>query len=144
MDIKCSGALIYSLDTKRFLFLYRKQSKNKNVWGLAGGTNEYSETPGDALFREINEEIGLVEIIKTYPLETFSSRDKKFNYFTYLCTVENEFIPKLNSEHSGYAWASYNDWPQPLHQGVIKTLKSKIIKQKMQTIFLTLDDYNVT
>jgi ADP-ribose pyrophosphatase YjhB (NUDIX family) len=137
-NIKCSGALIYSIATQRFLFLFRKQSKNSNVWGLVGGTNEFLESPGKALYREIQEEIGSIEILKTFPLETFKSKDKKFNYFTYLCTVENEFIPKLNDEHSGYAWAGYNDWPQPLHQGVIKTLRSKIIKNKIETIFTIL------
>lgn len=135
MSIKCSGALIYAVDTKRFLFLFRKQSKNNNVWGLVGGTNELAEAPGPALYREIEEEIGSVNIQKTIPLETFVSKDEMFNYFTYVCIVENEFIPKLNDEHSGYAWASYNDWPQPLHQGIIKTLKSKLIKKKINTIF---------
>lgn len=130
--------MIYSLATRRFLFLYRKQSKNSNVWGLVGGTNEYEESPGAALYREIDEEIGKVNILKTIPIETFTSRDKRFKYYTYVCTVENEFIPKLNDEHSGYAWASYNDWPQPLHQGIVKTLKSKVIKNKFETIFSVL------
>jgi len=130
--------MIYSLATRRFLFLYRKQSKNSNVWGLVGGTNEYKESPGEALYREIDEEIGKVNILKTIPIETFTSRDKRFKYYTYVCTVENEFIPKLNDEHSGYAWASYNDWPQPLHQGIVKTLKSKVIKNKFETIFSVL------
>lgn len=137
-NIRCSGAMIYSLATRRFLFLYRKQSKNSNVWGLVGGTNEYQESPGEALYREIDEEIGKVNILKTIPIETFTSRDKRFKYYTYVCTVENEFIPKLNDEHSGYAWASYNDWPQPLHQGIVKTLKSKVIKNKFETIFSVL------
>lgn len=139
-NIKCSGALIYALNTKRFLFLYRKQSKNSNVWGLVGGTNEHKESPGDALFREIKEEIGDIDIIKTFPIEIFRSKNKNFNYFTYMCIVEKEFIPKLNNEHSGYAWASYNDWPQPLHQGILKTFKSKIIKEKMKTIFSILNN----
>ena len=76
MSIKCSGALIYALDTKRFLFLFRKQSKNNNVWGLAGGTNEITEAPGPALYREIYEEVGNIDVIKTFPLETFVSTDK--------------------------------------------------------------------
>ena len=139
MSIKCSGALIYALDTKRFLFLFRKQSKNNNVWGLVGGTNELAEAPGPALYREIYEEVGDIDVVKTFPLETFVSTDKKFNYFTYLCTVKQEFIPKLNDEHSGYAWSSYNDWPQPLHQGIVKSLRSKTIRKKLQTIFSILN-----
>ena len=55
-----------------------------------------------------------VELIKkTIPLETFISNDNKFLFHTYLCVVEDEFIPNLNSEHNGYAWTSFNNWPKP-------------------------------
>ena len=54
-DIICSGALFYSLKTKRFLFLHRVQSKQNNVWGLVGGTNNSKETPWESLQREIKE-----------------------------------------------------------------------------------------
>jgi len=43
--ITCSGALFYTLDTNRFLFLHRAQGKRNNLWGLVGGTNEGAETP---------------------------------------------------------------------------------------------------
>lgn len=134
-NIKCSGAFIYCYTTERFLFLYRKQSKNNHVWGLVGGTSEYNETLGSSLSREIKEEIGNIDIKKIIPLETYSSKDNRFFYYTYMCIVEKEFIPDLNNEHSGYAWASYKDWPLPLHNGVKKTLNSKIIQRKFNTIF---------
>lgn len=134
-NIKCSGAFIYCINTERFLFLYRKKSKNSNVWGLVGGTNEKDESLGNGLLREIHEEIGPVDIKKIIPLETFSSNDNKFFYYTYICIVENEFIPKLNGEHSGYAWSKYKDWPQPLYNGVKKTINSNIVKNKLKTIF---------
>ena len=54
-EIICSGALFYSLKTKRFLLLHRAQSKQKNVWGLVGGTNGKNEAPWPALKREIQE-----------------------------------------------------------------------------------------
>ncbi|NKB47576.1 MAG: NUDIX domain-containing protein [Legionellales bacterium] len=63
-QIICSGALFYSLSTKRFLLLHRTQSKTKNQWGLVGGTNERSESPWEALQREIKEEIGTIKDIK--------------------------------------------------------------------------------
>ncbi len=67
--IICSGALFYSLKTKRFLFLHRTKGKTKNLWGLVGGTNEGIETPWEGLQREITEEIGnLPNIKKTIPL----------------------------------------------------------------------------
>jgi 8-oxo-dGTP pyrophosphatase MutT (NUDIX family) len=134
--IICSGALFYTLDTNRFLFLHRVQSKNKNVWGLVGGKNEKEETPWEGLQREISEEIGCIpDIVKLIPLETFVSNDDTFNFHTYLCVIKEEFIPKLNDEHDGYAWATFNKWPKPLHNGLANTLRSKTNQQKLQTIF---------
>ena len=125
-NVVCSGALFYTKKTKRFLFLHRTQGKHKDLWGLVGGTNEDKETPWTALQREIKEEIGSVDIKKTIPLETFISNDNKFLFHTYLCVVEEEFIPTLNKEHNGYAWTSFNNWPKPLHLGLRNTLNSKI------------------
>jgi ADP-ribose pyrophosphatase YjhB (NUDIX family) len=134
--IICSGALFYALDTSRLLLLHRTQSKQSNVWGIVGGTNEGIETPWEGLRREIKEEIGsLPEIKKTIPLETFVSNDDHFNFHTYLCVVEKEFIPVLNDEHDGYAWVSFGNWPKPLHQGLKNTLTSKINKEKLKTVF---------
>jgi ADP-ribose pyrophosphatase YjhB (NUDIX family) len=133
-EIICSGALIYSLTSKRFLFLYREKSKQHHLWGLVGGMNEETETPWTALQREIVEEIGATEILKSIPLETFISNDEKFLFHTYLCVVQNEFIPKLNEEHSGYAWVEFGKWPLPLHNGLKNTLSNKINKHKLKTI----------
>jgi|TARA_B100000214_G_C23757986_1_gene530892 8-oxo-dGTP pyrophosphatase MutT (NUDIX family) len=134
--IICSGALFYTLDTQRFLFLHRTQSRQADVWGLVGGTNESEEIPYQALIREIKEEIGeCPSIVKSIPLETFVSNDEKFNFHTYLCVVESEFIPKLNGEHNGYAWVSFGKWPKPLHQGLRNTLQSKSNLTKLQTVF---------
>jgi len=135
-NVICSGAIFYTLDTKRFLFLHRAQSKQNNVWGLVGGTNKETETPWEGLKREIVEEIGKLPLIqKTIPLETFVSDDRHFSYHTYLCIIEKEFIPVLNEEHNGYAWVDYNKWPKPLHRGLLATLNSKTNQQKFETIF---------
>ena len=134
--IICSGALFYTLDTQRFLFLHRTQSRQADVWGLVGGTNESEEIPYQALMREIKEEIGdCPSIVKSIPLETFVSNDEKFNFHTYLCVVKEEFIPKLNGEHNGYAWVSFGKWPKPLHMGLRNTLQNKTNQTKLQTVF---------
>lgn len=138
--IICSGALFYTLDTNRFLLLHRLKSRQNNVWGLVGGTNEDKETPWEGLRREIEEEIGfLPKIKKSIPLETFISTDEHFEFYTYLCVTENEFIPKLNDEHSGYAWVSFNNWPKPLHKGLLSTLRNKSNQQKLQTVFQVVE-----
>jgi len=138
-DVVCSGALLYALDTKRFLFLHRANGKRKNLWGLVGGTNEGKETPWEGLQREIQEEIGSVTIRKTVPLETFVSNDSKFLFHTYFTVVDAEFIPKLNSEHNGYAWVEFGHWPKPLHHGLRNTLQKKTNLNKLETVFQVID-----
>lgn len=135
-QIICSGGLFYARDTKRFLLLLRTQGKTAGTWGLVGGKKEQSdETLIDALKREISEEIGtLPDINKIVPLELFVSNDQHFQYNTYLLVVDKEFIPKLNLEHSSYAWASYDCWPKPLHQGVKNSFNNKIIRAKLELL----------
>lgn len=136
----CSGALFYALNSKRFLLLHRAQSKHNNLWGLVGGTNFESETPIDGLKREIVEEVGFMPDIKKFiPLETFVSQDEHFSFHTYLCVVDDEYIPILNKEHNGYCWVSFNKWPKPLHNGLSNTLKNKSNQTKLETVIRLID-----
>ena len=56
-------------------------------------------------------------------------------FHTYLCAIKDEFIPKLNGEHDGYAWLASVAWPKPLHQGLRNTLQSKKNQTKLETVF---------
>jgi 8-oxo-dGTP pyrophosphatase MutT (NUDIX family) len=135
-NIVCSGALFYSKSTKRFLLLQKAQGKHHGSWGLVGGTTESEETPWQGLLREIQEEIGSVpDILKTIPIETFVSNDKVFNFHTYLCIIDKEFVPTLSLEHSGWAWSTLDYAPKPLHQGLRNSFSNRIIRTKLQTIF---------
>ena len=112
----------------------------QNKCRKAGGAIFNQEKTIEGLKREIAEEIGeLPTIKKTLPLESFLSNDKKFLFHTYLCVVEEEFIPKLNNEHDGYAWCSFTKWPKPLHHGLRNTLQSKINLSKLETVFQTIN-----
>lgn len=135
-QIVCSGALIFAKSTKRFLLLQKARGKHRGTWGLVGGTAEFSETPWEGLQREMREEIGeLPAIIKSIPLETFVSNDQVFNFHTYLCIVEKEFVPELSIEHTGWAWANIDSAPKPLHQGLRNSFGNKTVRTKIQTIF---------
>jgi 8-oxo-dGTP pyrophosphatase MutT (NUDIX family) len=127
------GALIYSLQTKRYLFLLRNQKRHAGSWGLVGGGVDLGESPIEALRREIMEEIGEIAIQKVIPLEKFTAENTNFEYHTYLLTVEQEFVPQLNDEHRGYAWTSIDDHPKPLHPGVWRTFSFKSIIDKIKT-----------
>jgi 8-oxo-dGTP pyrophosphatase MutT (NUDIX family) len=137
--IICSGAIVYALNTKRFLFLHRVKGRSGNLWGLVGGTNEGCESPWEGLKREIFEEIGEISIIKTMPLETFISNDSRFHFHTYLSVVDQEFMPLLNEEHDGYAWVEFGKWPKPLHHGLKNTLQNKVNLSKLETVFKVID-----
>ena len=101
-SITCSGALFYSTNTKRFLFLQRTDAKTQGTWGLVGGLARNTESAFEGLKREIEEEVGSTPAYKkVIPLELFTSNDQKFFFHTYLIAVDGEFIPKLNDEHSG-------------------------------------------
>lgn len=141
-DIVCSGAIFYALNTQRFLFLHRSGGKQNDTWGLVGGKSEQGETPWLALQREIQEEIGSVDISKTVPLESFVSNDSKFHFHTYLCFVEEEFLPQLNLEHNGYAWVTFGKWPKTLHHGLRNTLQNKAIQNKIKTVVEVLEVLN--
>ena len=138
--IVCSGALIYAKSTRRFLLVQKSRGKHQGTWGLVGGTNIQGENPWQGLQREMVEEIGFMPpIIKTLPIETFVSNDTVFNFHTYLCVVENEFVPQLSEEHSAWAWAVIDWAPKPLHQGLRNSFSNKTIRTKLQTIFDIVD-----
>lgn len=138
--ITCSGALFYARNTKRILYIQKSNGKHQGTWGLVGGTNEDQETPWQGLQREIQEEIGSIpQILKTIPIETFVSNDKVFNFHTYLCIVDDEFLPRLSTEHIGWCWAALDMAPKPLHQGLRNSLNNKTIRTKLETIFQVLD-----
>lgn len=134
--IVCSGALIYAKSTRRFLLVQKAHGKHLGTWGLVGGTNLQHENPWQGLQREIVEEIGsMPTIIKTLPLETFVSNDKVFNFHTYLCVIQDEFIPVLSNEHLAWAWSTIDYAPKPLHQGLRNSFTNKTIRTKLQTVF---------
>jgi 8-oxo-dGTP pyrophosphatase MutT (NUDIX family) len=138
--IVCSGALVYAKSTHRFLLLQKAHGKHSGTWGLVGGTNHEDENPWQGLQREVQEEIGVIpKILKTIPLETFVSNDTVFNFHTYLCVVEKEFLPTLSEEHMGWAWVTLDNAPKPLHQGLRNSFTNKTIKTKLQTVFDIID-----
>ena len=129
------GALFLSKSTSRYMFVLRNGARYDSMWAFVGGKVEAGETEYTALQREIVEEIGFMPLVlKTIPVEKFTNSKNNFTYSTYVCVVEEEFIPKLNSEHKGYAWSKLDSWPKPLHPGVFTTLQIDEIAKKIATV----------
>lgn len=133
--MEAAGAIFYSQATHRVLFLLRNNTKTKNTWGIVGGKLAPGENIMSGLAREIKEELGFSpSVIKQIPLETFTSVDEEFKYHSFIFITDSEFIPILNSEHSGYAWVTLEKYPRPLHPGVWNTLNVDVIMEKIKSL----------
>lgn len=135
--IEASGCIFLSLNTGRILLQQRgTKVKHPNTWGFFGGKSEGKERPSETLYREIHEELGtLPNIKKVIPINIFKSANGKFQYNSFVCIVDNEFIPILNNESNGYAWVAIGNYPGPLHPGANIQLKDKEFNRKIKTIY---------
>ena len=76
-------------------------------------------------------------LLKTYaqgrilPIELYLSEDRGFEYGTYVCLVDIEF---LTLETKTLAWADLDHLPKSLHIGLNTTLNNSIIRTKIETI----------
>jgi len=133
--MRAAGAFIYSSSTRTYLFLLRSDYTYSNTWGLVGGKAENGESMIQTLLREIEEELGLnLSITKISPLDLYISDDNRFEYHTFICIVEEEFIPKLNREHKGWCWSTIDGIPKPLHPALYNALRTDILREKLETI----------
>lgn len=133
--ITAVGVWFYSVDTHRYLYLMRNDPKHPHTWGLPGGKSELGETLIDTMTRECAEELGAMpEYLRLVPLEKFTTADAGFSYHTFFCSVAQEFVPRLNNEHAGYAWIASGTWPKPMHPGLWSTVNFDAIRDKISTI----------
>jgi hypothetical protein len=65
------------------------------------------------------------------PIELYLSEDRGFEYGTYVCVVEEEFLTQAAQTIS---WAELNYLPKQLHNGLKTTLNNQIIRTKIETI----------
>ncbi len=77
------------------------------------------------------------DLLKNYsqgrilPIELYLSEDRGFEYGTYVCVVEEEF---LTIAADTICWAMLEYLPKQLHTGLKITLNNQIIKTKIETI----------
>lgn len=130
------GTVFISVKTNRMLLNLRAPHKTHAMcWSLWGGMIEGLEQPKEALLRELTEEMGFVpDIERIYPFDVYQSRDTHFKYFSFVCVVEDEFIPELNYESCGYCWIDIGQWPRPMHQGARLSFCNAKAVTKLQSI----------
>ena len=65
------------------------------------------------------------------PIELYLSEDRGFEYGTYVCLVDREF---LTTAVSTVCWSTMDQLPKNLHNGLKTTLNNQVIKTKIDTI----------
>ncbi len=65
------------------------------------------------------------------PIELYLSEDRGFEYGTYVCLVDSEFLTTASTTIS---WANLSHLPKQLHTGLKITLNNAVIKTKIETI----------
>jgi hypothetical protein len=65
------------------------------------------------------------------PIELYLSEDRGFEYGTYVCLVDEEFITLAAKT---MAWSDLNYLPKQLHTGLKITLNNQLIRTKIDTI----------
>lgn len=75
------------------------------------------------------------------PIELYLSADKGFEYGTYVCLVDDEF---LSQSVPTLAWCNLDYLPKQLHGGLKATLNNQLIRTKIDTILELENDNNRT
>lgn len=78
---------------------------------------------------------------KILPIELYLSEDKGFEYGTYVCLVEDEFLTMASKT---VAWCNLDYLPKQLHTGLKTTLNNTVIRTKIDTILVLENDSKIT
>ena len=65
------------------------------------------------------------------PIELYLSADRGFEYSTYICLVEEEFLTRATET---ICWSDLDYLPKQLHAGLKATLSNVLIRTKINTI----------
>jgi hypothetical protein len=71
------------------------------------------------------------------PIELYLSEDRGFEYGTYVCLVDQEF---LANKDQTICWAQLDLLPKNLHTGLKTTLNNQLIRAKLDTILVLEND----
>lgn len=74
---------------------------------------------------------------KILPIELYQSADRGFEYGTYVCLVDLEF---LTTAVDTMCWANLNDLPKNIHGGLKNSLNNSLTRTKIETILVLTND----
>lgn len=108
-----AAGICFRLPNGDTLYLRRtkKNEDHPDEWDFPGGRMDEGETPEEAAIRETREESGW---IKPEGLPDMVEAAKNDGFITFVQQINNPFIPTLDDEHDGYAWAPLDKPPDPV------------------------------
>jgi hypothetical protein len=119
------GLLYLSLSTRRILLILENDK-----WTVPTFTKEKSVIEDS---QDVQEKFAVGKIL---PIELYLSKDKGFEYGTYICLVNDEFLTKTVPT---FCWCDLNYLPKNVHAGLKSTLNNNLIRTKIETV-LELED----
>lgn len=115
-----AGLLFLSKKTKRVLLILEDQHWTVPTFERTSALL----TDAEILLKNYNRG-------KIVPIELYLSEDKGFEYGTYVCLVDCEF---LTLSAKTISWCNLDYLPKQLHNGLKYTLNNSIIRTKIDTI----------
>jgi hypothetical protein len=115
-----AGLLFLAKDTGR-IFLILEDSK----WTVP------TFSRSNSLLEDASELMGSFSQGKIVPIELYLSEDRGFEYGTYVCLADREF---LSVSAKTICWCDLDNLPKQLHSGLKNTLSNQIIRTKIETI----------
>jgi hypothetical protein len=115
-----AGLLFLSKNTKRVLLIQEDQR-----WTVPTFSRK------STLLEDAQDLLKNYCLGRIIPIELYLSADKGFEYSTYVCVVEQDF---LVNQQKTYAWCYLDDLPKNLHTGLKNTLGNQVIRTKIDTI----------
>jgi hypothetical protein len=85
----------------------------------------------NSLLEDANELLNQYAQGRIVPIELYLSEDRGFEYGTYVCVVDREFLTLASKT---VCWADLDCLPKQLHSGLRVTLNNQVIRVKIETI----------
>lgn len=126
---KRAGILFLSSLTKRILLVHENTKWTVPTFEIENNIFEDAQV----LIKKYKRSEG-----KILPIELYLSEDKGFEYGTYICLVEEEF---LTTEARTICWSDLTELPKHLHTGLKSTITNPLIKTKIDTVLIMSQDY---
>lgn len=121
-----AGLLFISKKTGR-IFLILEESK----WTVPTFVRSRS------LLEDAEELLSRYSSGRVLPIELYVSADQGFEYGSYVCLVENEF---LGGHDETICWANLDLLPKQIHTGLKNSLNNQLTRTKLDTILVMSND----